>query len=68
LDSRKPKIKFKDLAVQEARFAMLARSSPERAEQLFELAQQDIDDRWNYYEQLAGVERSFSDRIEEVNA
>ena len=30
---------FKDFAMQEARFAMLARSNPQHAEQLFELAQ-----------------------------
>ncbi len=43
--------------MQEARFAMLARSNPEEAERLFALAQQDIDDQWHYYEQMAGVER-----------
>ena len=68
LDSRKPKIPFKELAKKEARFAMLARSSPERADQLFELAQQDIDDRWHYYEQLAGLERDIVDEFDEVTS
>ncbi len=68
LDCRKPKLSFLDLAKQEARFAMLARSNPERAAQLFELAQQDIDDRWNYYEQLAGVERDIAEELDEVHA
>ena len=36
---------------------MLTRSNPERAERLLALAQQDIDDQWHYYEQMAGVER-----------
>ena len=58
LDSHKPRIRFRDFAMQEARFAMLTRSNPERAERLLALAQQDIDDQWHYYEQMAGVERS----------
>jgi pyruvate-ferredoxin/flavodoxin oxidoreductase len=57
LDSRKPKISFEELAKKEARFAMLARSKPDRARMLFELAQKDIDERWHFYEQMAGVER-----------
>ena len=44
--------------MQEARFAMLTRTSPERAEQLMEEAQRDVDERWKYYEQLAGVDRT----------
>ena len=54
--------------MQEARFAMLARTNPERADQLFELAQHDIDDQWHYYEQMAGVERDIVDEMEEVEA
>jgi pyruvate-ferredoxin/flavodoxin oxidoreductase len=61
LDSRKPSLRFKDVAMKEARFAMLARANPERAKDLMVLAQKDIDDTWHYYEQLAGVEREFSD-------
>ncbi len=57
LDSRKPTVPFKELAAKEARYAMLARTSPEHAEQLFQQAQKDIDDQWHYYEQMAGVVR-----------
>jgi pyruvate-ferredoxin/flavodoxin oxidoreductase len=64
LDSRKPKTSFKEFAMQEARFAMLMRSDPEHGQQLFDLAQQDIDDQWHYYEQMAGVEREISDETE----
>jgi pyruvate-ferredoxin/flavodoxin oxidoreductase len=64
LDSRKPTKPFKDLAVTEARFAMLARANPEHAEHLFALAQKDIDDQWHYYEQMAGVEREITDKLE----
>ncbi len=66
LDSRKPKMTFEQFAMQEARFAMLARSSPEHAQRLFRLAQQDIDDQWHYYEQMAGVEREMRDEFVEV--
>ncbi|MCA9165335.1 MAG: hypothetical protein KDA62_20230 [Planctomycetales bacterium] len=68
LDSRKPTKRFKDLAAQEARFAMLARTEPEHAEHLYALAQQDIDDQWHYYEQMAGVEREIFDEFEEAEA
>ena len=51
--------------MQEARFAILARSNPDRAKHLMDLAQKDIDDTWHYYEQLAGVEREFSDLHDE---
>ena len=67
LDSRKPKLSFRDFAMKEARFATLARINPEHAERLFTLAQQEIDDRWHFYEQMAGIERDFtSDEPEEV--
>ncbi|MBN1854681.1 MAG: pyruvate:ferredoxin (flavodoxin) oxidoreductase [Pirellulales bacterium] len=66
LDSRKPKVPFEELAMKEARYAMLMRSDPERAKQLFELAQKDIDDQWNYYEQLAGIGRNIADEVHET--
>ena len=58
LDSRKPTVPFKDIAQKEGRYAMLMRSKPERAKHLFQLAQADIDARWELYEQLAGLQRS----------
>ena len=58
LDSRKPALALRDFAHEEARFAMLERSDPDRAHHLMALAQADVDERWRYYEQLAGVERS----------
>lgn len=64
LDSRKPTIPFAKFATTEARFAMLMRSHPERAKRLFDLAQRDIDERWNYYQQLAGVSRHPTDQQE----
>jgi pyruvate-ferredoxin/flavodoxin oxidoreductase len=58
LDSAAPSIPLKEFALKEARFSMLARSDPRRSAELLDLAQQDIDERWHYYEQLAGVERA----------
>ena len=58
LDSRKPVGAFKEFAMKEARFAMLARSKPQESDRLLALAQDDINTRWEFYEQLAGVTRS----------
>ncbi|MBK8481506.1 MAG: pyruvate:ferredoxin (flavodoxin) oxidoreductase [Proteobacteria bacterium] len=58
LDSRKPAMPLKDFVMSEARFAMLAKAKPEHAQQLLALAQEDVNERWRLYEQLAGVERN----------
>ncbi|MEZ5408009.1 MAG: pyruvate:ferredoxin (flavodoxin) oxidoreductase [Acidimicrobiales bacterium] len=58
LDSRKPTRTFAEFARTEARFALLARANPERAEALMADAQRDIDDRWHLYEQMVNVERT----------
>ncbi len=68
LDSRKPKMSFEKFAMQEARFGMLARTDPDRAKHLFALAQSDIDDTWNYYSQMAGIERGITTKSEEVES
>jgi len=61
LDSRKPSIPFRGVAMKEGRFSMLMRSKPEHADALLKLAQSDIDETWRYDEQLAGFEREYSD-------
>jgi pyruvate-ferredoxin/flavodoxin oxidoreductase len=58
LDSKKPSIPVRDFVSTEARFAILQRTHPERAEMLLDLAQADIDERWRYYTQLAAMERT----------
>lgn len=58
LDSRTPTIRFKDFAAKEGRFAMLTRANPERSAELMARAQQDIDDRWHFYEQMVEVHRT----------
>jgi pyruvate-ferredoxin/flavodoxin oxidoreductase len=60
LDSKKPSIPLKVFTSKEARYAMLARSDPERAERLSREAQDDVDARRHLYEQLAGVERGIA--------
>jgi hypothetical protein len=40
---------------------MLARSNPEHAEQLLQYAQEDIDEQWSLYQQMAGIERTMSE-------
>ncbi|MEW6059394.1 MAG: pyruvate:ferredoxin (flavodoxin) oxidoreductase [Actinomycetota bacterium] len=57
LDSHAPTLEVKEFQAKEARFAMLARSRPEEFAELQGLAQADAEERWHYYEQLAGVER-----------
>ncbi len=58
LDSSTPSIPIADFVATETRFAVLKRTHPERAAELAELAQADADERWRYYEQLAGIERT----------
>ena len=58
LDSRAPSVPFREFAEEEGRFAMLARTNPERSERLLQLAQADINERWRFYEQMAGVVRN----------
>ncbi len=58
LTSKQPAGPFKDFAMKEARFAMLARSRPEDSARLLVLGQQDIDKRYHFYEQLTGVDRA----------
>ena len=56
LDSRPPTIKLKDYAYNETRYTMLAKSHPEEAHELLELAQQDVLDRWRIYENMASMQ------------
>jgi len=57
LDSKPPSVPLRDMLSTEGRFAMLERSDPQRSAMLRAGLQRDVDERWSYYEQLAGVER-----------
>lgn len=65
LDSKAPTIPVKEFQTKEARFAMLARSRPEKHAELQKLAQADAEERWRLYQQLAGVERHAPGQPEE---
>ena len=58
LDSHAPTIPVRDFVASEARYAILGRTHPERAEHLAVLVQADVDERWRYYQQLAAMERA----------
>jgi pyruvate-ferredoxin/flavodoxin oxidoreductase len=66
LDSKAPSMKLEEMLRTEARYAVLERSNPERARVLRELAQADVDERWRYYEQLAGVERVVAGEVPDL--
>ena len=69
LDSKRPTIPLSDFTHDETRYTSLDRIDHDRSEHLLHLAQADIDERWHYYEQLAGVERRTStDPDDEVDA
>ena len=53
LDSRAPKISLDKYIYREGRYRMLTQSHPERAAKLLELAQADVEARWEQYSQLA---------------
>lgn len=53
LDSKAPSVAFKDYAYNETRYKMLVKSDPVAADMLAAQAQDDINRRWHYYEQLA---------------
>ena len=57
LDSAKPSIPIREFVAGETRFAILERTDPDKAAELGELMQADADEKWRYYEQLAGIHR-----------
>ena len=57
LDSRPPSRPFAEVALKEARYAVLSKANPEGHTRLMELAQQDIDDRWSLYEDFTEIDR-----------
>jgi pyruvate-ferredoxin/flavodoxin oxidoreductase len=58
LDSHRPSIPVGEFVATEARYAILERTHPDRAQDLGKLLQADIDERWRYYEQLASMQRT----------
>jgi pyruvate-ferredoxin/flavodoxin oxidoreductase len=55
LDSKAPSISLKQYAYQEARYSMLARSDPEAARTLLQIAQDDVHRTWHVYQNRAAA-------------
>ena len=55
LDSKAPKIAFKDYAYNEMRYLMLAKSNPKIAKELMTQAQKGVDEQWRIYEKMESV-------------
>ena len=55
LDSKAPSLSLDKYIYNETRYSMLRRSMPEAAKKLYELAQEDVQRRWRYYEYLAAM-------------
>jgi pyruvate-ferredoxin/flavodoxin oxidoreductase len=55
IDYRKPTIPVSEYAYNETRYRMLLQSNEQRAEKLMKLAQQDAEDRWELYKQMAAM-------------
>lgn len=52
LDSRAPKIPFKEYAYNEMRYLMLSKSDPKTAKIMMERAQHEVENRWKLYEKM----------------
>lgn len=55
LDSKPPQLPLEKYTTREGRYRMLQQSDPERAHMLGELAQADVNARWETYSQLADL-------------
>ena len=55
LDSKAPSIPLKEYIYEEARYSMLARSHPDHARELLQMAQDDVERQWRVYEGRAAM-------------
>lgn len=55
LDSKPPKVSFKEYAYNEMRYLMLSKSKPKIAKELMNQAQQQVDEQWRLYEQMESL-------------
>lgn len=53
LDSHRPTIPLKDYAYKEMRYSMLIRTDRRRADRLMKLAEENVNLKWNIYEEMA---------------
>ena len=57
VDSKKPSLSLEDSMANENRFCMLLDSQPQQADRLRREAEQEIEQRWELYERLSGVNK-----------
>jgi pyruvate-ferredoxin/flavodoxin oxidoreductase len=55
LDSKAPTIPLRNYIYEEARYSMLARSHPDHARELLQMAQDDVERQWRVYEGRAAM-------------
>jgi pyruvate-ferredoxin/flavodoxin oxidoreductase len=55
LDSKAPTIPLRNYIYKEARYSMLARSHPDHARELLQMAQDDVERQWRVYEGRAAM-------------
>jgi len=56
LDSKKPSIAYQDFSKTETRFSMLWHTHPERAKALMQQTQQEVEQNYHHYRQLADLD------------
>ena len=56
IDSRDPSVSVEDYAYNETRYRMLLQSDEARAETLMQEARNDVNNRWDFYRQMAEIQ------------
>jgi pyruvate-ferredoxin/flavodoxin oxidoreductase len=64
IDSKAPTLPVKEYAYQETRYRALTLTDAKRAAMLIQLAQQDAEQRWDRYSQLAALSFEAEDKGE----
>lgn len=67
IDSRKPKVDWDQYALNENRFRVLLKTYPDRAEVLMDKAVQDIQGKWDLYQQMADMHYARANGAESQN-
>lgn len=66
IDSRPPSVPLEQYMRNESRFTLLDTSQPQRAKELQQIAQSDVDYRWRLYESLAQIHAGDNSRAGEA--
>jgi pyruvate-ferredoxin/flavodoxin oxidoreductase len=65
LDSGEPTLPVADFVASEVRYASLARQDADHAKRLMQLLEADTAERWRYYNQLASMERTVPEVLDD---